>query len=596
MPEPTDPPNDGTAGADAPAAMGLSESAVAGEGADIAPETAAPITALRLDSRPLQTAEDVANYLDVSYGQLIYTVYKATEDERYRFFEIPKRTGGMRPIHAPTGLIRTLQDRLLADFKALYRPHPAAHGFIDKRSVATNAADHVGKRWVLNVDLEGFFPAINFGRVRGLFMKAPFEMGAPAATVCAQIVTFRNGLPQGAPTSPILSNFIAAQLDRRLARLARQNRLTYSRYADDITFSTNQPQMPASVVFCEPIEGGGEKISVGDALEHAINACGFEVNPKKVRLQSHHFHQGVTGLTVNDRVNVGRERIRKLRAMLHAWRKFGIEAAAGEHFAKYHPSHGRRTPSNPVAAFRNVLYGHMSFVKMVRGMDDPVFAKLCSQVLQLDPNPAKFIRQMVFGADDYEVFISHASEDKEQVARPVFEACRRAGIKAFLDEKHIGLGESFTSKINTALGASRTVLAVVSSNSATKDWPMEEINTALALEITGEKKVVALMVGNPDLTKLPLLRTKRWISWNGDADAVAAALKEALAPPPEATAAGGGLKPSHPASSVPLTGHRPAHREAAVVAAASASGAWGPSPPSRPAKPKGWFARLFGRR
>lgn len=490
-------------------------------------------TVLRRRGAPLHTARDVAAYLGVAHHRLIYMLYKAPDGARYRHFEIPKRTGGMRPIHAPIGLIRQLQDKLLADFTALYRAHPNAHGFIETRSVATNAADHTGKRWVLNVDLEGFFPSVNFGRIRGLFMKPPFGMGAPAASIVAQIVTYRNGLPQGAPTSPVLSNFIAATLDRRLLRLARQNRLNYSRYADDITLSTNLAQFPPAIATREPIEGGGYKVTAGDALEQAIRLSGFSINEKKVRLQGHHFHQSVTGLCVNRRVNVDRKRIRQLRAMLHAWRKFGVESAAWEHFRKYRGLGDKKPPNRPDKAFRNIVYGHLSFVKMVRGSDDPLFLKLCAQVLELDPNPSRFLRQMVFGADDYEIFISHASEDKAEIARPIFEACRQLGLKAFLDEEHIGFGQSFTSKINTALGASRTVLAVISTNSATKEWPLQEINAALALEVTGDKHVVPLMVGRPDLTRLPLIRTKRWIEWKGDAQKVATDLHAYVHPPDE---------------------------------------------------------------
>ncbi len=556
---------------------------------------AANATCLRIDGRPLITTQDLASYLGVFHGRMIDTLYNRPANVRYRHFEIPKRTGGMRPIHAPIGLVRDLQDKLLADFKALYRAHPSSHGFIEKRGVTTNAAFHTGQRWVLNIDLEGFFPSINFGRVRGLFMKPPFEMGSAAATVCAQIVTYRNGLPQGAPTSPILSNFISAQLDRRLSRLARQNRLVYSRYADDITFSTNMAQFPVSVVVREPVEGGGFKVLAGDALALAIEKSGFEINEKKVRLQGHHFHQGVTGLCVNKRVNVGRERIRKLRAMMHAWRKFGVERAADEHFRKYRGSRKLLPPSRPASAFRNVVYGHLSFVKMVRGADDKVFLKLCAQVLALDPNPSKFIRQMVYGADDYDVFISHASEDKEAIARPIFEACKRQGLKAFLDEAHIGFGESFASKINTALGASRTVLAIVTSHSTAKEWPLQEINTALALEISGEKNVVPLMVGNPDLTLLPLLRTKRWINWGDDADSVVKELKQHLAnsAAPEKSAGSG---------KVPRIAGR---RGTSGLKQAGATGTSSQQAKAKPsAAPKeqsskrnnGWIARLFGRK
>ena len=483
---------------------------------------------LRLAERPLQSADDVAKYFDVPLGRLIWTLYRAPDDVRYRHFEIPKRSGGMRQIHAPIGLVRDLQNRLHAELKQLYRAHPNAHGFIDGRSVASNAADHVGKRWVLNIDLEDFFPTINFGRVRGLLLRPPFELGPPAAAMCAQIVTYRNGLPQGAPTSPVLSNFIAATLDRRLLRLARDQKLAYSRYADDITFSTDLTQFPPSLAVREEVEGGGFRVAAGEALEQAIRACGFIINAKKVRIQGRGVHQSVTGLCVNTRVNVERRRIRQIRAMLHAWEKFGLPAAAGEHMRRYRNPGTRHWQRSPEGAFRNIVYGHLSFVKMVRGPADPVYLKLCSKVLDLDPNPSKFIRQMVFGADDFDIFISHASEDRPTVARPIFEACERLGLKAFLDEEHIAWGEAFTKKINIALGAARTVLAIISSNSVTKEWPLTEVNAALALEVSGDKTVVPLIVGKPDLSRLPLIRGKDYLEWRNDPQLVAIRLREVV--------------------------------------------------------------------
>jgi RNA-directed DNA polymerase len=563
-------------------------------GAQVAVEPAVP--ALRLAEQPLRDAEDVARYLDVEISAMLRILYKAPDAERYRHFEIPKRSGGMRKISAPHGLLREMQDKLHRDFKQLYDAHPRAHGFIEKRSIATNAKEHIGKRWVLNVDLVDFFPTINFGRVRGLFMKPPFEMGAAAATVCAQIVTYRNGLPQGAPTSPVLSNFIATSLDRRLLRLARQNKLEYSRYADDITFSTNLAQFPPAIAIREEIPGGGFKVAAGDALEQAIVACGFAVNGNKVRIQGRGVQQRVTGLVVNSRINVERERIRKIRAMLHAWKKFGLDAAAVEHFTKYR---GGRDPSRRARgpAFRNIVYGELSFVRMIRGADDPLFLKLCGKVLDLDPNPSRFIRQMVFGADDFEVFISHAREDKASIARPIYEACERHRLKAFLDEDHIGWGESFTKKINTALGAARTVVAVVSSNSVSKEWPLAEINTALALEIAGKKRVVPILVGEPDLSKLPLIRSKNWLVWDGNADRVAKKLKDLIKPEPA---------PPQPTNA----NQRPQPEQTASVPAIQAPWATTPTflePPQRspwdvtpsrdttaaPPPRRSWLARLF---
>ena len=488
--------------------------------------------ALRIEGLPLQSSRDVATYFGVPHGRMLWMLYKAPDQARYKHFEIPKRTGGMRAIHAPHGMVRNLQDKLKLDLDRIYRAHPNAHGFIAARGVTTNASAHVGRRWVFNIDLEDFFPTINFGRIRGLFMRPPFEMGAAAAAVCAQIATYRNGLPQGAPTSPVLSNFIAVSLDRNLLLLARRHRLAYSRYADDITFSSNDPQFPANVALQEQLTGGGMKAVVGGGLEQVVTQSGFRINARKVRLQGRGMRQAVTGLTVNKRVNVARQRLRRIRAMIHAWSKFGLVAAGSEHFAKYRSRDMSHGPRDPAKAFRNIVYGHLSFVKMVRGTADPAFLNLCARVLELDPNPSKFLRQMVFGADNFEVFISHATEDKPEIARPIFQACERVGIKAFLDEEHIGWGESFTKKINSALGASRTVLAIVSSTSVTKEWPLIEVNSALALEIQGDKRVVVVLVGNPDLSKLPLIKTKNYMIWDGDSNKVARALKRQLRPEP----------------------------------------------------------------
>jgi RNA-directed DNA polymerase len=374
-------------------------------------------------------------------------------------------------------------------------------------------------------------------------MAAPFHMAGPAATVCAQICTHRNGLPQGAPTSPILSNYIASQLDRRLSRIARENGLRYSRFADDITFSTSRAQFPTSVlrVLDGPAATGKAltRVAVGEAVTTAITSCGFAINPRKVRLQTRAVRQSVTGLTVNETPNVERSRVRRVRAMIHAWRKHGAEAAGREHFHRYATSKKALPPEVAARAFRNALYGELAYLKMVRGADNPLFLRFCGQLLELDPNPSKFLRQMVFGADDFDVFISHASEDKESVARPIFEACGRAGIKAFLDEAHIGWGENYTTRINTALGAARTVIVIISADSVSKPWPTAEINTALSLEVEGHKAVLPVVVGRPDLSRLPLLRAKNHVGWREDPAPVIGALRKLIGrEDPEAEAAG----------------------------------------------------------
>lgn len=553
----------------------------------LSPEAEAPV--LLFNGAPLETAKDVADFFGVGYGQLIYILYRAPEKQRYIPFEIPKRTGGMRQILAPVGLIRDMQEKLAPLLAERYDAHPAAHGFIKQKSILTNARMHVGQRLVLNIDLEDFFPTINFGRVRGLFMAPPFGMGPAAASVFAQICTYRNGLPQGAPTSPPLSNFIAATLDRRLQRLAKESGVRYSRYADDITFSTNHNAFSPNIALFTRGEKG-DTVAPGEPLERAVNAAGFTINHKKVRLQRRHQRQGVTGLTVNEKPNVPRKAVRHLRAMLHAWEKFGLAAAAQDHFIKHRGL--VHLPRDPERAFRQVVYGELSFIKMVRGAEDPLFLNLAAKLLPLDPNPSRFLRQMVFGADDFDVFISHASEDKEEIARPIHAACAKLGLKAFLDEAHIGWGQSFTEKINSALGSARTVLVIITPNSVNKDWPVTEVNTALSLEVSGQKKVVPLMVGKPDLTRLPLIRGKDAMTWANNPDAVAARLKAACAgDAPRRPAA----TPPPPRTSVPPT--EPARAQQPPLNLQRRAPA--PQPPPRPKRRRGgtsFWELVFGRR
>src|SRR5205814_3311637 len=119
--------------------------------------------------------------------------------------------------------------------------------FIPARSILTNAKPHLRQKFVLNVDLKDFFPTINFGRVRGVLIAKPYCLLPHIATYIARICCRDNALPQGAPTSPIISNMICSRLDRQLLRLARQYRCVYTRYADDLTFSTSMPRFPGAL-------------------------------------------------------------------------------------------------------------------------------------------------------------------------------------------------------------------------------------------------------------------------------------------------------------------------------------------------------------
>ena len=151
-----------------------------------------------------------------------------------------------------------------------------AHGFERERSIVTNANLHKRRRYVLNLDLEDFFPSINFGRVRGFFLKDKhFSLEAKVATIVAQIACHENALPQGSPCSPVVSNLIGHLLDSRLARFAKIYKCTYSRYADDITFSTSRKDFPPELAFVVP--GTEAEWHLGRELRGKIEHSGFRI-------------------------------------------------------------------------------------------------------------------------------------------------------------------------------------------------------------------------------------------------------------------------------------------------------------------------------
>ena len=275
--------------------------------------------------RAAATLDDVAHLLGFTPAGLSYVLYKLPGAAKYTTFDIPKRDGSKRHISAPVPQLALLQRRLanlLYDCLAeIEKDNPGrrslAHGFARGRSIATNATLHKRRRYVLNLDLENFFPSFNFGRVRGFFIKDRyFALPEKVATVIAQIACHNNELPQGSPCSPIISNLIGHVLDARLARFAKAQKCTYSRYADDITFSTSRKDFPASLAM--PVPDTASSWKLGSELVSRIQASGFTINNKKTRMQFRGSRQVTTGLLVNDKVNVLPEYYRTARAMCHS--------------------------------------------------------------------------------------------------------------------------------------------------------------------------------------------------------------------------------------------------------------------------------------
>src|ERR1700737_5069499 len=179
--------------------------------------------------------DSLAAVLGCSAKQLGYYIYKRNIAGQYKRFEIPKRRGGTRAISAPTTNLKLIQSniaRVLAELRTL---KPCVNGYLSNRSILTNARPHVGQGIVLNVDLEDFFGSINYGRIYGLLSKPPYSLNKKVCAAIAKACVLDNALPQGAPSSPILSNLVCSKMDAELSRLARSHNCVYTRYSDDLT-------------------------------------------------------------------------------------------------------------------------------------------------------------------------------------------------------------------------------------------------------------------------------------------------------------------------------------------------------------------------
>jgi RNA-directed DNA polymerase len=276
------------------------------------------------DLKSASTIYDVAPLLDFKPKALAYILYGKTPAANYRSFALAKASGGSRLIQAPSDDLKLLQ-RNLSDLlqdcvtelnAANGWKDQIAHGFKRKRSIVTNASHHRGRRWVFNLDLSDFFGTINFGRVRGFFItNRHFSLPPRVATILAQIACYNNSLPQGSPCSPVISNLIGHILDIKLVQLAQKTGCTYTRYADDLTFSTNLPAFPPAIAAL--VAGQPHTWVAGNELGRIITRSGFIINPAKTRMQYRNSRQDVTGLVVNKKVNIRSEYRRAVRAMVY---------------------------------------------------------------------------------------------------------------------------------------------------------------------------------------------------------------------------------------------------------------------------------------
>lgn len=259
--------------------------------------------------------EEVSRLFGIKLKMITYVLYKKGVENLYTSYNIPKKNGGTRVIYAPDSKLKKIQKKIsekLHEIHINYMSHmnhetiksTISHGFEKNKGIITNAYRHKNKRYLLNVDISDFFSSFNFGRVQGYFYKSQeFGFSKEVSTIIAQLVCHNGKLPQGAPTSPIISNLIFNIVDQRILALAKKYKLYYTRYADDMSFSTNNKAFKK------------EYIRFIQELRELLERSGFMINQNKTRLVYYSSRQEVTGLTVNNKINASRSFINITRAM-----------------------------------------------------------------------------------------------------------------------------------------------------------------------------------------------------------------------------------------------------------------------------------------
>lgn len=282
------------------------------------------------------TKRDIAAVLKRPLKDITMLAYSGIE--KYKAFSIPKKKENeFRTIVAPIGYLKAVQRQLLVFFEDIYAPPLCVHGFVRDKSIATNAKCHVKKKAILSLDIEDFFPSIKACRIHGLFRSKPFEFSNEVANLLTELVCFEGALPQGAPTSPVLSNMICFQMDKQLLDYARQEGVIYTRYADDMYFSSTSVWRAKSLY--EINECGA--IVPNSMISDCILNNGFRVNESKTHVATRSSRQLVAGVVANRKCNFLRAEYRELRVLFHNWEKWGLDYAAGE-YMEHRPFYARR--------------------------------------------------------------------------------------------------------------------------------------------------------------------------------------------------------------------------------------------------------------
>ncbi len=351
-------------------------------------ELAGYLKSMEVNLSSLRSISDLCAFLGVPEAQLNYYLFKLTPEQKYKTFYLSKRSGGTRAISAPIKPIREMQKIIAESLKDTYKPRSHVTAYVKERGFRFNAAIHQRKRWVAKVDFKDFFPSIHFGRVKSIFINPPYSLPEVVCDRIAQIICHEGKLPQGGVTSPIISNIVCRGLDHQMRNLAIQFKCDYSRYCDDLVFSSNLSEFPSEIVWSD---NGVFKTSA--ELEKIFDENGFQINTEKTRLYSKSVSQMVTGVVVNNGLTIKRSYKKELRAILHRWKHTDLKTAYSNYMAKSY-QRSRWHEGLKEETFTLSILSKIMHVGHVEG-PSASFKNLMRMYSDVDPNGIKFLNKIL---------------------------------------------------------------------------------------------------------------------------------------------------------------------------------------------------------
>ena len=312
----------------------------------------------------INSIDDLNEYLGINAIKLKKLMYCASKGYLYVDFEIKKKNGKFRKINAPIKELKEIQYKIYNYLKTIYCAKKSSYGFEIGKNNILNAEKHKKHKYVLNIDLKDMFSQITANRIKGMLKSEPYNLDESVARTISIITCYKGFLPQGAPTSPILSNMLLKMLDTKLIKYSKNYNLYYTRYADDLTFSSNRDF--SKIAF----NNYPNSFDVSEELKSIFNKSNFIINCEKTRYYTYYRRQEVTGIVVNKKMNIAKEKMKEIRLLLYLCKKFSIISTAKRYFEKNNKSYfGDIEIENK---FAQILFGKINYFVNVKGEMDSI--------------------------------------------------------------------------------------------------------------------------------------------------------------------------------------------------------------------------------